>query len=84
MGDAKEEGWERVGGVIMATELVIATGFGCGSRVKQAMGIIKFVIVTGFGSGSPNFATKMVFMVIRGGDESWHVNFPDERLGFLN
>jgi hypothetical protein len=53
----------------VATELVIATGFGCGSRVKGAMGTIEFVIVTGFGSGSANCATTLAFMVIRGGDK---------------
>jgi hypothetical protein len=56
-----------VGAVALATQLVIATGFGCGSRVKGAMGAIQFVIVTGFGSGSANCATTPVFMVISGG-----------------
>jgi hypothetical protein len=51
MGDAKEEGAGEGGWVLVATELVIATGFGCGPRVKQAMGTIEFVIVDGFGSG---------------------------------
>jgi hypothetical protein len=43
LGGAKEEGAEKV---VMATELVNATVFGYGSRVKKAMGAIQFVIVT--------------------------------------
>jgi uncharacterized spore protein YtfJ len=54
----------------MATSLVIATGFGCGSRVGGAMGAMQSVIVTGFGSGSPNCTTILALMVIIGGDMS--------------
>jgi hypothetical protein len=49
----------------MATKLVIATSFGCGSRVKGATGAIMFVIVSGFGSGSAICATILVFVVRR-------------------
>jgi hypothetical protein len=54
MASANEEGEGGVRAVVMATELAVATGFGCGPQVKGEMCATEFVIVTGFGSGSAN------------------------------